>query len=348
MHQHHSRIRRVAFFLLSFTSIAALLTHLPGWVSMAVWGWVLLPLSAAAMIGLIVWGRKDQDDEFLRCIWLGAVGGLIGTIGYDVFRVPFHYQGLNLLSPIRAYGMWLCGSSHSSFFTDAVGFTYHLSNGVTFGWIYALLFHKKSFWFAVAWGLVLETLAIVSPFGEVFGLRQYSNAVLLAYFAHVFYGWPLGVLCQDQPTGTSWIAQLFAKHGLAIALFGSILVGVWFVSVRPGGNERWSDLTVEVSSEVILPTWSDAPLGDQITVINPSDSEVKVGVRTPTDQGHVVNDYTIPAQGSIKVPLAREGIYQLHSPTYPALRSVFWSVSRDGDYRLNGGQAEGSNPPQNQ
>ena len=130
------------FWCMSFSSILILLLHLDGTVDMASGAWFILFPAAIIMTFILVRAYRLRDREFLRRIFLGFWGGLIGTLGYDVFRIPFHYAGMNVFSPIYAYGMWICGFEQATTVSDIVGFTYHLSNGITFGWIYSILLDR--------------------------------------------------------------------------------------------------------------------------------------------------------------------------------------------------------------
>ena len=329
------RIRSVGFWLLSFTGIVSLLTHLPGWVGMSVWGHVVLPMIIVTMLMLVGWAAKDHDEKFLRCVFLGTLGGMLGTVGYDVFRIPFHYLGLNLMSPICAYGIWLAGAEVSTYWTDLIGFAYHISNGITFGWIYALLAHRRSMWWALGWGLALETLAIVSTFGAVFGLQQYSNAVLLAYIAHLFYGWPLGVICEDKPLpqNANKRALIWHRHRVSLTLILTLLVGSWFMLVRPAGFFEGSPGVVEIGPEKVMPTWSDLAKNTVIHLKNRTNQPTKVGVRSPGPTGHSIQEYKIAVDGELEISLKEAGIYQIQSLDHVQWRSVFLAVSEQGDYR---------------
>ena len=99
-----SRIDRLLFFGASFGSIAILLAHLVGAGRMDA-----LALNAGLPSGLVMaavalkaW--RCGDRALLAQLRAGLIGGLLGTLAYDVVRVPVHLAGLNPLSPIRAYG----------------------------------------------------------------------------------------------------------------------------------------------------------------------------------------------------------------------------------------------------
>ena len=108
--------------------------RLIGVMSMAAFGrYVTLP----GMVGLVALAsvptRTPRMAELQRRIKVGAVGGLVGVIGYDVVRVPFSAIGMRVFAPIDSYGLMLSGSHMASPYTNTLGWLFHLSNGVTFG-----------------------------------------------------------------------------------------------------------------------------------------------------------------------------------------------------------------------
>ena len=302
---------------------------------MHTWSIYLFPVIAVLMIGCLVLAKRQNDEVFLRCVFLGTVGGLLGTFGYDVFRIPFYYLGLNLLSPIRAYGMWLCNSDSSTFWTDGIGFAYHISNGITFGWIYAIIAHKRSLWWAILWGLLLETLAIFSSFGAVFGLQGYSNAILLAYIAHLFYGYPLGMICEDKPISkeAGAVTKIIKQRPIPVAVALTFLVGFWFIAVRPAGWQTFPKNKIVVGPDRLDPTWSNLHQNSNLFVENRTGARITVGLRRPKPDGRIIKTYEIEAGGELETQLDHAGIYQLQSMDHPNWRSIFLSVSHDDDYR---------------
>ena len=45
----------------------------------------------------------ETGEEFRRRFRVGAVAGVIGTLGYDVFRIPFAAAGRRVFAPIDSY-----------------------------------------------------------------------------------------------------------------------------------------------------------------------------------------------------------------------------------------------------
>lgn len=289
-------------------------------LALALW----LPLSLA-MAAVWVWSRKNGNADFLLKVRAGFLGGLWGTIGYDLVRIPFHLVGQNPFPPMRAYGVWLSGAAFSNPFTDGLGFFYHLSNGITLGWIYSFLFLRKRWIWGIVWGVLLETIAVSTAFGELFRLRSAYGALGLAYAAHLFYGFPLGVICQ-RPEGRSrigWAAPLFLT-----------VVFVWFVTAwQPVGKQpALQPGQMLVGRESLYPGWSDRPLGSVLVIRNLLPEPVRVKVRRPTTPLKESEELPLAPFQTAQIPLNERGVYQFGVAEKP-WRSLFLSVSEEGNYR---------------
>jgi hypothetical protein len=127
---------------------------------------------------------------------VGVIAGLVGTIGYDLIRIPFAYFGMRVFAPISSYGLLGMGAGQSSPLTTTVGWLYHLSNGLTFGIIYALAMARRNRWWGVLFGVGLEAAAFLGPFTDRYGLNGTWFAISVAFLAHIAYGLPLGVVVE--------------------------------------------------------------------------------------------------------------------------------------------------------
>lgn len=335
---HHAptapAMSQLVFWLCSFSSIGILLLHLPGWVPMHLGALTILLPCGVAMATIWRRAQRNGDRRLLERLYLGVLGGLWGTLAYDLFRIPLHLGGLNPFSPIYAYGMWLTAAPCSSPWSDAVGFLYHLSNGVTFGWIYSLLGTGRNWFWAVLWALALETLAVVTPFGTVFALRSYSGVVILAYVAHLFFGVPLGCACQ-YPRAALQRHQPFRARKLSWALLaGTALVGVWFV----GATQPIVSRTVAPSGSIVIsesgvgPGWSDLARGSDLVFDNHSQSPAAILYRPPSIGTPPGELFQIPPHGTREFVLSEPGVHQFAVAGRP-WRSVFVAVRDGRDYR---------------
>lgn len=305
----------ISVWIACFGSIAMLIAQVAGISTMQA---LLLPLALPCALWIAAaWIMSvKRGDAFLSSrLRLGFVGGLWGTVGYDAVRVPLHLMGLNPFPPIRAYGMWVAGMDHATPLTDLVGFSYHISNGITFGIIYALLMTGRHWGWGVLFGLGLEAMAVVTPFGELFGLRAFSQTVIIAFVAHLFYGYPLGRICQDRQT-----------RGLGVSLGWSstaiVALAAWFVLAwQPvAGYPELSGRVIRFGPAAIYPGVRDIhlPSGAEVTLRNETDRELKLRLRSTKDGHHSTGiEIVLPPKAERAHALPASGLYQLAVPGEP-------------------------------
>lgn len=217
---------RAALALTGLLSVSALLAWCfrlgPFWL------WFLLCSlpSSLLLLALGWWVRDRTSSATLRlALVAGASGGLLGTLGYDLFRVPFVASGLRVLAPIDSYGILALGASHSSGWTGLVGWGYHFANGIGFGIAYAMVALGRHWGWAVGWAMVLETATVLTPFFSLYGLAGQPGLVAVAYAAHVCYGVPLGLVVQ-RAAGWDWRTPQAVPVSVQLGLLASVLV-VW-------------------------------------------------------------------------------------------------------------------------
>jgi hypothetical protein len=234
--------QRLLVALLASGSIAALLADLYGVAPMNLVFWFA---SIPAMAGLAAAASLPRVDPDIRArIRVGAVAGVLGTIGYDVVRVPFALAGQRVFAPIETYGFLIADASASSGLTSTLGWLYHLSNGVTFGIAYAALAARRPWPWGVVWALALETVAVLSPFATRYGLSGRVVPIAIAYMAHLFYGYPLGRLARDLD-GTEAALRRAGRHSVTLILV--VAVAVIVVWQRPWHVSPWERAAAELS-----------------------------------------------------------------------------------------------------
>lgn len=185
--------RSVAAVALAGTSVASLLAWVFGFGRFSVWFW-RLSAPGIVVLAVVAWrvARRGDDERLHLALVAGTIGGLLGTAGYDLFRLPFALAGYRLLAPIDSYGVLLLGAPSSSALTGFAGWAFHVSNGVSFGIAYAVVALGRRWWWGVLWAMVLETATVLTPFVDTYALRGKWALIAVAYAAHVFYGVPLG------------------------------------------------------------------------------------------------------------------------------------------------------------
>ena len=224
----------LGIFVLAGGSIAALLADVFGIAPMWL---VFLGASIPSMVLLAVLAVSPRvNPELRRRIRVGALAGVIGTLGYDVVRVPFAVAGQRVFAPIESYGLLIANATASSGLTSTVGWLYHLSNGVTFGIAYAAVAARRRWPWGIAWGLTLESVAVFSPFAVRYGLQGQLVPITIAYGAHLFYGYPVGRLVQDLDRVDATLRRM-GRFSVAIVLVVATVVVVgWH---RPWSQSMW-------------------------------------------------------------------------------------------------------------
>jgi hypothetical protein len=241
---------------------------------------------------------------------LGCWGGLLGTLGYDLVRVPFHLAGFRVFAPIQAYGVWLLEADRSSAWSEAMGWLYHFSNGVTFGIMYALVMGARHWGWGVLWGLCLESIVLSTPFARIFHMQGNWTAIAIAYGAHVAYGYPLGYLVAGWEKADQRL-QNVAGH---LKILGAVLLGAFLFGGIPDQrqrDERALPATLRVEGLTLNPTWVRLPAVGSVTLMNPGRDKVVILQPSGKRQQELVADELYDWK------FERPGIYQFYikSPT---------------------------------
>lgn len=250
--------------------------------------------------------REAGVAEALR---VGFWGGLLGTLGYDLVRIPFHLNGFLVFAPIETYGVWLLEAQRSSGLTDALGWLYHFSNGITFGWMYALTMRERSRWWGVLWGLSLETIVVASPFVRIFHLA--GQSLVIAYGAHLAYGYPLGLAVQHWSSTLSWMSRMKST----VVWTSLLILGFCLSPLKQGLSLVGSGWLVQGRN--LAPRWLRLPGPGEVVVENPGPETVRIHDRT--------RELTVEARAGSQARLQydRPGIYQVWVETGQRTRSSF-------------------------
>lgn len=211
---------RAVVFGLSATSIWCLLAdfYRPG-LMRPIALFVMLPALALTLV-LVGVDRWRGDGRLARAVLIGAVGGLLAAVAYDVFRLPFVFARewglagvvppLNLFKVFPRFGAMLLGEpmEQASYSQTAhlLGWAYHFSNGLTFGIMFQALIGSGNRWSWV-WGIMfavgLELGMLFTPYPAAFGIRLGASFVVVTLLAHLIFGWIMGVFSwwMERPGG---------------------------------------------------------------------------------------------------------------------------------------------------
>jgi len=203
---------RLVVFFLSATSIWCLLAEFYGLCSMRTFTiFILIP----ATILLIVMAVLDQlrgRGELWRAVMIGAIGGLLAAVAYDLFRVPFVVAQANQLGPawlrlplfkvFPQFGAMILRAPYAphdapySVSEHVLGWIYHFSNGITFGVMYMAMIGEarwRSWLWAVALATGLELAMLLTPYTRFFGINMTTRFVVVTLTAHLIFGVALGI-----------------------------------------------------------------------------------------------------------------------------------------------------------
>lgn len=249
---------------------------------------------------------------------LGCFAGVVSTCAYDLARVPFHAAGLRVFDPVLVYGIWIADASASSWHTTALGWCYHFYNGISFAIMYALFMRGRSIVWAILWGLLLETIALYSPAGPIFGVYGNSPAIIVAYLGHVAYGLPLGYLVKHWDHGTEWLQRLapVLRHGTVTALSVVLLSAVWPAHQSPDSVAADAPSLRVVADQRLSPDF-----------LRLGSTEVAVSLMNDTDTARDViikqlaQTVTLAAGAQKSVKFPRTGIFQVFVATEGRTRS---------------------------
>lgn len=223
--------------VLCVTSAAPLL----GWVyGLAPFHLLFLTTALPATVAVIsVCGwltARHPESQLLRAARVGALAGVVATVGSDLLRTPLVAGDVRLLTPIETTGVLLAGADGSSGLTTVLGWTYHLANGVLFATAYAVIAYRRSWGWGLAWGFLLATATMVTPFADIYGLSGNARIVALVWAAWGVYGAAVGVMVAPAERAERWLAGRSAPvTGVlgATAVVLALWLQPWVVSLRP-------------------------------------------------------------------------------------------------------------------
>src|ERR1051326_4268212 len=150
---------RLAVFALSAMSIWCLLAEFYGLCSMQLFTFAILVPATALLIAMALLDRARGDGHLWKAVVIGAIAGLLAACAYDAFRLPFVFArewnlaailpSINLFKVFPRFGAMILGEAveqpHYSLAAHLIGWTYHFSNGVTFGVMYRSEEHTSEF-----------------------------------------------------------------------------------------------------------------------------------------------------------------------------------------------------------
>lgn len=181
-------LSRILIFCLGVLSIASLLLYFQG---VSHFGYLVIVVAMVEILGYLliyIYAHVTVRKELLRLLTAGIWAGGIATLAYDVVRVPIAYAGIPVFKAISYFGTVFLNVPTPTPISEAVGWAYHLSNGISFGLMYVALVSKPGPITAVMWGMTLEGIMLLTPYAEVFGYRRDAKFLAITIGAHAVYG----------------------------------------------------------------------------------------------------------------------------------------------------------------
>jgi hypothetical protein len=217
---------RAVVFVLSAMSIWCLLVDFYSIVSMRVFTLYVFVPACIVLIALAAQRRFPRDEEAAaqrrhrRLGWVRGGGGvrrvpvavcLCQRVAHRVGRAADAALqgvfGLRADDPRSSWAQSLTSADH------VVGWTYHFSNGITFGIMYMAMVGdptKRSRWWGVVMAVAIEIALLCSPYTQFFGIPLNAQFVAVTLTAHVIFGAVMG-LCARRLAGSPF-GGMNARH----------------------------------------------------------------------------------------------------------------------------------------
>lgn len=205
---------RALVFVLSASSIWCLLAEMYHLCSMRGFTFAILIPATLALIGVALLDRARGDRRLWRAVLVGAVGGLLAAIAYDLFRVPWVLGWIDQVGPtwlrlplfkvFPRFGAMILGIPYTANQTDSqfplaahlIGWIYHFSNGITFGVMYMAMIGnatRRSWLWGIALAAGLELAMLFTPYPLFFGIKVTALFVMVTLTAHTIFGIVMGL-----------------------------------------------------------------------------------------------------------------------------------------------------------
>lgn len=201
---------RLIAFMLAAASIWCLLADFYGLCPMKTFTIYVFVPATLVLVLMAVFDRVSGDGRLFRAVMIGGVAGLVAAIAYDMFRLPFVFARplridaivppLNLFKVFPRFGAMIMGQPIEqpaySLPAHLIGWTYHFSNGVTFGIMYTALVgdaSRRHWQWAIAFAVGVELAMLYSPYARVFSIPLTGTFVPVTLVAHAIFGIAMGL-----------------------------------------------------------------------------------------------------------------------------------------------------------
>jgi len=304
-------------FIFSIPSGASLLAKIYGIAEMNITvPYMVLPCCLGL---LLLWiGTRHGNWAFLATtLSIGFVSGLLGTLSYDLYRWPYQLAGFKIFTPIQVYGVWTLNAHSSSDFSNFVGWAYHFSNGLTFAIAYVIVAKRRHWLWAVVYALGLETIAVVTPFAQIFALSGNYKSLFIAYSGHIAYGLPIGLMTWRWDLTAKWLSKI--PTWVCEFLFGVsvLIVGGLFVSSVANVSGRSCKDKLLLNGQAIEPEIISINRYDPLSIYNDGEQVIQFTING------LSQPLSIESKQTLTLTFNSTGIFQARVQTTSLTRSAF-------------------------
>jgi hypothetical protein len=182
----------------SAASIAALLLEWAGWISMPYTISFLSLPGLVVIVSVTVWSRHAGHDLLFNRLKVGTIGAAMGLVAYDAVRwlvealLPVDFDAF---AAFPTFGHLMTGRPRDDALAIGAGWAYHITNGWTFGIIYALLAGPARWWWGLIWGGMLEA-AMMIVYPSLLHPKSVSSFVIVSVIGHAVFGSVVGITAQ--------------------------------------------------------------------------------------------------------------------------------------------------------
>ena len=268
---------RAFIFLICIPSGGAVLTEVYGLVPMHDVVWYGAVPAYLILIGIWAFNRKGPLTEISDAIAIGAIGGFLGVVAYDIARIPFVVAGYRIFAQNSSYGVWILDADYSTRFSLVAGWIFHFANGTLFGVMYSIFMRGRHWGWAIVWAFLLETIALFSPYGNIYHITASVLLMVVAYYGHVAYALPLGFMTQRWEASARWLREVSPVYKIiALVALIAAIVGPMVAPGSIAADARAEKGVFVIEGDRLTPSWQRLRQVGSVTVRNSCDRDVVI------------------------------------------------------------------------